>query len=94
VCVCMQHVFCMGSWLTRTSPSGAAARSDGGVCHVHLGVPPGMAEPFMCLWGADCRDDWTARVAAAGRLAMTLLPCSLELRELPSLTPVMMSSAA
>lgn len=53
-----------------------------------------MAEPFMCLWGADCRDDWTARVAAAGRLAMTLLPCSLELRELPSLTPVMMSSAA
>ncbi len=47
-----------------------------------------------CLCGADDRSDWTARLAAAGRAAITVRSLLLELRALPNLTDAMMSSAA
>ena len=71
-----------------------APRKGGAEDHSCLGVLLVVAGVLKCLCGADDRSDWTARLAAAGRAAMTLRSLLLELRALPDLTETMIPSTA
>lgn len=69
------------------------ARSRSSSCSC-LGEVLVVDKLFSCLWGADDRSDWTARLAAAGRAPMTLPSLSPELRALPDLTETRILSAS
>ena len=71
------------------------AQGKGGAPDCACPAVPLVVEGLVrCLCGADDRSDWTARLAAAGRAAITVRSLLLELRALPNLTDAMMSSAA